>query len=161
MIHPLVGSIDPSLPVEQLKTMPQQIRENIFLDRMISILAAAFAGIATLLAAIGLYGVLAYTVAQRTREIGVRMALGAGRRDISRLVLRQGFVLAAVGIVVGLVLAFLVTRLMVALLFEVSPTDPPIFASVPALLAAIALLACYIPARRAASVEPLEAIRAE
>lgn len=89
------------------------------------------------------------------------MALGAGRRGISRLVLRQGFVLAAIGICVGLVLALLVTRLMVALLFEVSPTDPPIFASVPTLLAAIALLACYIPARRAASMEPLEAIRAE
>jgi ABC-type antimicrobial peptide transport system permease subunit len=119
------------------------------------------AAVALLLGAVGIYGVISYVVSQRTREIGVRMALGAGRRGISRLVLRQGFVLAAIGICVGLVLALLVTRLMVALLFEVSPTDPPIFASVPTLLAAIALLACYIPARRAASMEPLEAIRAE
>jgi putative ABC transport system permease protein len=89
------------------------------------------------------------------------MALGAGRRDISRLVLRQGFGLAALGIVLGLTIAFAVTRLLVALLFEVSPTDPPVFASVPALLAAIALLACYLPAQRAASVPPLEAIRNE
>jgi ABC-type antimicrobial peptide transport system permease subunit len=110
---------------------------------------------------VGLYGVIAYAVSRRTQEIGVRMALGAGRGEVSRMVLRQGLVLAAAGIVLGLGGAAAATHLLRASLFEVSPTDPVTFAAVPLVLLAIALLATYLPARRAAAVEPLEALRYE
>jgi ABC-type antimicrobial peptide transport system permease subunit len=110
---------------------------------------------------VGIYGVVSYVVSQRTREIGVRMALGAARGDISRMVLREGAVITLLGIGIGLAAALAVTRLMLALLFDVSPTDPATFAVVPVMLAAVALLASWMPARRAAAVEPLEAIRYE
>ncbi|HYU34418.1 MAG TPA: ABC transporter permease [Thermoanaerobaculia bacterium] len=160
-VRDAIWSLDPNLPLSEVRSMEEVVARSMVRLTFTMLLLVIAAAVALLLGAVGIYGVISYVVSQRTREIGVRMALGAGRQDISRLVLRQGFVLAAAGIVLGLVLAFLVTRLMVALLFEVSPTDPPIFASVPALLAAIALLACYIPARRAAAVQPLEAIRTE
>ncbi len=160
-VRDAIWSIDRNLPLSQVRTMEEVISRSMVRTTFTMLLLVIAAAVALLLGTVGIYGVISYVVSQRTREIGVRMALGAGRRDISRLVLRQGFVLAAAGIGLGLVLAFLVTRLLVALLFEVSPTDPPIFASVPALLAAIALLACWVPARRAASVQPLEAIRSE
>jgi ABC-type antimicrobial peptide transport system permease subunit len=119
------------------------------------------AAVAILLGAVGIYGVIAYIVSQRTREIGVRMALGARRQDVERMVLLQGLALAVTGVVLGLAGSVGAGRLMGALLFEVSPLDPATFAAVPLFLAAIALLASWVPARRAAGIEPLEAIRYE
>ena len=129
-IPPVIKRLDADLPVEELKTMPQQVRENVFLDRMISILSTAFALIATMLAAVGLYGVLAYSVAQRTREIGIRMALGANASTVRRLIVRQGMSPAVIGLGVGLMAAFWLTGLMDKLLYGVAPRDPVTFASV-------------------------------
>ena len=114
-----------------------------------------------MLAAIGLYGVLAYTVTQRTREIGIRTALGARRSNVIGLVLQQGMKLAGLGILIGLAGAFVVTHFIRSLLFGVAPTDPLTFAVIPVLLATVALLACWLPARRAANVDPMEALRCE
>jgi ABC-type antimicrobial peptide transport system permease subunit len=119
------------------------------------------AAVASLLGTIGIYGVISYVVSQRTRELGVRIALGAGGRQVIRMVLRQGLVLAGVGALVGLGSAYGLTRLMTALLYGVSPTDPLTYGLVAAVLLGIALLASYLPARRAASVDPMEALRAE
>jgi ABC-type antimicrobial peptide transport system permease subunit len=159
VIPATIKRIDPGLPVEDLKTMPQQIRENIFLDRMISILSAAFAVLATLLAGVGLYGVLAYSVAQRTREIGVRMALGADGGRVRGLVMRQiGGMLLAGGIV-GIAAAIGLGRAAQSLLYGLQGHDPIVFALSVALLAGIAALAGYLPARRAAQVDPMQALR--
>lgn len=124
-------------------------------------LLAIGAVVALTLGAVGIYGVISYIVSQRTQEIGVRMALGAQPGAVSGMVLKEGMALALLGIAIGLAGSFAVTRFMRALLFEVSTTDPATFAAVPVLLAAVALLASYLPARRAAGVEPLEAIRYE
>ena len=151
--------IDPSLPLEDMKTMPQQIRENVFLDRMISILSAAFALLATLLAGVGLYGVLAYTVAQRTREIGVRMALGADGARVQALVMKQVGLMMLVGAVVGVTAAFALGRAAQSLLFGLEGNDPLVFLAAAVLLGVVALSAGYLPARRAARVDPMRALR--
>ncbi|MBL0170798.1 MAG: ABC transporter permease [Gemmatimonadaceae bacterium] len=151
--------LDPTIPVEDLKTMPQQIRENVFLDRMISILSAAFAVLATLLAGVGLYGVLSYSVAQRTREIGVRMALGASGTRVRALVMRQIGVMLIAGGIVGVAAAFGLGRAAQSLLYGLQGHDPIVFALSVAMLAAVAGLAGYIPARRAAQVDPMHALR--
>jgi ABC-type antimicrobial peptide transport system permease subunit len=122
-------------------------------------LVAAFAGLALLLASIGIYGLLAYMVGQRSREIGLRIALGAQRVDILKLILGKGFVLAAVGIVTGVLLAAFGATMMASLLYGVRPHDPAVFLAVPSLLLAVAILASYIPARRAAKVDPMIALR--
>ena len=157
----LVARLDPNLPVEGLRSMDQQIRQNIGVDRVITILSAAFAIVATLLAAIGLYGVLAYTVAQRTREIGLRMALGAREGDVVRMVLRRGAWMAAAGIALGLAGAAALGRALSGFLYGLSGTDPPTYVGIAVLLVGVTLLASWIPALRAARVDPLKALRAE
>jgi len=158
-IPAVLKRIDPMLPVGNLKTMPQQVRENVFLDRMISILSAAFAVLATVLAAVGLYGVLAYTVAQRTREIGVRMALGADAGRVQWMVLRQVGVMLGIGGALGVAAAFAVGRAAGSMLFELKGYDPMVFALSVAVLSLVALGAGYLPARRAARVDPMHALR--
>jgi predicted permease len=160
-IPALLKRIDPGLPVEDLKTMPQQIRDNVFLDRVISILSASFALLATLLAAVGLYGVLAYSVAQRTREIGVRMALGADAVRVRVMVLRQVLGMMAIGLVVGIAVAFGAGRAARSLLFGLQGHDPVVFSLAVFVLVLVALGAGYLPARRASRVEPVRALRYE
>jgi predicted permease len=160
-IRNAVREVDPSLPVYGLRPMSEVVGRSMMQPRFLSLLLATFSAIALFLAAIGIYGVMAYSVAQRTQEIGVRMALGAQRLHVLQLVFGQGFVLLVVGTVIGLAGAFALTRLMHSLLFEITPTDPLTYSSVVILLAAVALLACYIPARRATKVDPLVALRYE
>jgi predicted permease len=158
-IPALLKGIDPTLPAEEVKTMPQQLRENVFLDRMISILSAAFALLATLLAAVGLYGVLAFSVTQRTREIGVRMALGADARAVQGMVLRQVAVMIAIGAAVGALGAYGLGRAAQSLLYGMEGHDPLVFALAVMLLAAVAFGAGWLPARRASRTEPMRALR--
>ncbi len=158
-IPQMMKRVDPTLPVQDLKTMTQQLRENVFLDRMISILSAGFALLATLLAAVGLYGVLAYSVSQRTREIGVRMALGADRRRVQGMVLRQVGVMIGIGATVGALGAFGLGRAAQSLLFGLEGHDPFVFATAVLLLAVVALGAGWIPARRASQTQPMRALR--
>jgi predicted permease len=158
-IPAVMKRIDPGLPVEDLKTMPQQIRENVFLDRMISILSASFAVLATLLAGIGLYGVLAYTVAQRTREIGVRMALGADARRVRVMVMRQVGGMMVVGGTIGVAGALGLGRAASSLLYGLKGTDPLVFAASLTVLVLVAAAAGYIPALRASQVDPMQALR--
>ncbi|MGE0441400.1 MAG: ABC transporter permease [Gemmatimonadales bacterium] len=160
-IPPLVAGVDPSLPVSGLTTLPTQVRENVYLDRMITTVSAAFAVLATLLAAVGLYGVLAYSVTLRTREIGVRMALGADAGNISALVMRQVTVMAIVGGLLGVASALGIGRVAGSLLFGLSAADPVAFAAAILSLAGVALAAGYLPARRAARVHPTQALRGE
>jgi predicted permease len=160
-ISKVVANLDPNLPLENLRTMPQQVRENIFLDRMISVLSAAFACLATLLAAVGLYGVLSYTVAQRTREIGLRMALGAAPAEVRSMVLRQVGLMTLAGGTIGLIAAIWLGRLAQSLLFELKGTDPLVLGASVLMLAVVALGAGFIPAYRAARVDPMLALRYE
>ena len=157
----IIKQLDGNLPVENLKTMPQQIRENVFLDRMIGTLAAAFALLATLLAAVGLYGVLAYTVAQRTREIGVRMALGADGSSVRALVLKQVGRMMLVGGVIGMAGAFGLGRAARSLLFGLQGNDPVVLVASAVMLTLVALGAGYIPALQASRINPLQALRHE
>lgn len=157
----VVAQIDPNLPLESLRTMPQQVKQNVFLDRFISLLSAAFACLATLLAAIGLYGVLAYTVAQRTREIGLRMALGAAPSRVRGMVLRQVALMTLVGGAIGLGGAVWLARLAESLLFELKGHDPVVLVGAGVVLSIVALIAGFIPAHRAAQVEPMTALRYE
>jgi len=160
-ITKLVARLDPNLPVEHLRTMTQQVRDNVSLDRFISVLSSAFAGLATLLAAMGLYGVLAYTVAQRTREIGLRMALGATPGAIARMVLRQVGVMTIVGGAAGLTLAVWLCGLAKSLLYQLQPEDPAVLVLSAVALSAVALTAAFVPARRASRVDPMKALRYE
>jgi len=157
----IIRKIDPGVPVEDLKTMPQQIRDNIFLDRMISILSTAFAVLATLLAAVGLYGVLAYSVAQRTREIGVRMALGADAGRVRVMVLRQVGGMMVIGGIIGLAGALGLGKAASSLLFGLKGSDPAVFALSLVVLMFVAFGAGYVPARRASEVDPIQALRYE
>ena len=154
-------AIEPNVPVFDVKTMERRLSESLARRRFAMLALGLFALVAMLLAAVGIYGVMSYSVAQRTREIGVRVALGARSRDVLGLVLRRGMILTLVGIGAGLAGAFALTRLMGSLLFGVSATDPLTYAAIALLLAAAALLACFIPARRATKVDPMMALRYE
>jgi predicted permease len=156
-----VHALDADVPVYNIATMGQRLRDSLARQRFAMTMLAAFAGFAMLLAAIGLYGVLSFLVSQGTPEIAIRMALGAQRSRILSMVFRQGMGLAFAGVALGLVGAFALTRLMAGLLFGISTYDPPTFAGVALLLAAVALAACYFPSRRAMRVEPMAALRAE
>jgi ABC-type antimicrobial peptide transport system permease subunit len=160
-IPAVMARLDPNLPLENLKTMPQQVRDNVFMDRMISTLSAAFAVLATILAAVGLYGVLAYTVSQRTREFGLRMALGADGARVRGMVLRQVGWMTLVGAVLGVVGAYFVGTGASSLLFEVKGYDPIVYGAAVVLLTVVALTAGFIPALRASRVEPMQALRYE
>jgi predicted permease len=153
--------IDRNVPVFAVKTMTEQIDAALSADRMVALLLAIFGAAALLLASVGIYGVVSYSVALRTHEIGIRMALGARTTDVLRLVIKNGMSLALVGVVVGLAGAYLLTRLLASLLFGITPTDLPTFAIVTLGLLLVALIACYIPARRATKVDPLAALRYE
>ena len=153
--------VDPDLPVARVMTMDRILAKSIARQNFNMILLGIFGGIALLLAAIGIYGVMSYTVQQRTNEMGIRIALGAGTGQLLRLVMGQGLALAAIGVTIGLAASFGLTRLMTSLLYGVKATDVATFAAVAAVLSAVAALACYIPARRATRVDPIIALRGE
>jgi len=156
-----VWSLDNQIPVSGIQSMDDLLAVSVAQQRFNVLLLGSFAALAVALAGVGIYGMVAYRVHQRTHEIGVYMALGAQHRDVLRLVMKDGVKLALLGIVFGLAGALALTRIMVSLLFEVKPTDPAILIGVALLLAAVAMLACYIPARRALSIHPMTALRRE
>jgi putative ABC transport system permease protein len=153
--------VDPELPLYGVRTLDDIVSDRTAQRRLAVTLITVFAAVALVLAAVGIYGVMSYAVAQRTQEIGIRMALGAEREQILRMVLRHGALMAVTGVGLGLVVAFVLARLITSLLFQTSAADPPTFSLVPMLLTAVALLACYVPARRATRVDPLVALRTQ
>jgi len=160
-IRDVLRSVDPDLPIARPATLASLVDESVVQPRFSMLLLASFGGIALLLASIGMYGVISYSVARRTREIGIRMALGAAPRQVFRMVLSQGARLVGAGLAIGLVASFLVARLMTSFLYGVRATDPVTYAAVCTLLTLVVLLACYIPARRATCVDPTVALRDE
>ena len=154
-------SINKDVPVFSVQTMTERIGGLLASDRMVALLLSIFGGAALLLAAIGIYGVIGYSVAQRTREIGIRVALGAERRDILKLIVGQGMTLIVIGVGLGLALSFALSRVVQSQLFGISATDPLTFGAIVLLLIVVALLACFFPARRATKVDPLVALRYE
>lgn len=160
-LRKLISGIDPAQPVIEVTTLEKELADSIAPRRFNMMLLAIFAGIAVLLAAVGIYGVMSHAVTQRTQEIGVRIALGARQDEVVRMVVRQGMAVVAVGVGIGLVAAFALTRLMGGLLYEVKPSDPQTFGVVCLVLASAALFACWLPARRAAGVDPVVALRYE
>jgi ABC-type antimicrobial peptide transport system permease subunit len=156
-----VSQLDNNLPLFSMKTESEQIERSLFQERLIAHLSSFFGALALLLACVGLYGLLSYEVTQRTREIGIRMALGARPPDILRIVVRQGVGLSAAGAFIGILVALGATRYLASLLYGVRPFDPPTFLAVALLLGLVALAACYIPARRASCVDPMVALRYE
>jgi predicted permease len=156
-----VIAVDKALPVTGVRTMEERMGASLAGKRFNTLLLSLFAALALILAVVGLYGVISYTVAERTRDIGVRMALGAQTGDVLRLVIGRGMTLTLAGVGIGLLASFALTRLMKDMLFEVGPTDPPTFVAIAVLLTAAALTACYIPARRATKVDPMIALRCE
>jgi len=156
-----VAAVDPELPLFDVRTMEARLSDSVAQPRFRTALLGAFAAIALVMAVIGIYAVMAFSVAQRTRGLGIRVALGAQRRDVMGLVLRQGAAIAGIGIVIGLAGAFALTRVLATLPYEVKPTDPLTFLAVPLMLVSVVMLACWLPARRAAKVAPMEALRCE
>jgi putative ABC transport system permease protein len=164
LVEPIKGevqAIDKDQPLGNVQSLDSIVERSVAPRRFNLLLLGVFAIIALLLGAVGLYGVMSYAVTQRTREIGIRMALGAQRSDVLRLVIRQGMLLSSIGILIGLAASFAVTRLIKSLLYGVSATDPATLIIISLLLTAVALLACYVPARRAMKVDPMVAVRHE
>ena len=160
-LRSLASALNPEAPVSEVKPMPVILSGATSAPRSITSLFVTFAALALILGIIGIYGVISFFVGQRTREIGIRIAMGAQRRDILKLVVHEGLSLTLTGIAVGLAAAFALTRFLSTLLYGVSPTDPIDFAAVAAIFALVALAACYIPARRAMRVDPIVALRYE
>jgi len=160
-VREAINSLDPALPISNVRTMDEVLALAEARPRFLTMLLGMFSGLALILAAVGIYGLMAYSVTQRTNEIGIRMALGAPRSQVLGLVLRHGMTLTSIGVVVGLGGAVLLTRLMSSLLFGVSTTDLSTFTAVPLTLGLVALGACLVPARRATRVDPIIALRYE
>ena len=160
-IQSAIQSVDTNLPAREFRTLEGIVAQSLSARRFVMLLLGGFAGLAMLLASLGIYGVISYSVAQRTSEFGIRLALGAQTADVLKLVLGQGARLIVSGVAIGLLAALLLTRLMQSLLFGVQAADPLTFSLIPLALALIALLACYIPARRATKVDAMEALRCE
>jgi putative ABC transport system permease protein len=156
-----VNSVDPDLALARIRTMDQLMSQSLGQSRYRGVLLGIFAVIALTLAAVGIYGVIAYAVSRRTREIGIRMALGARKLDIFKMVVGHGMILSLIGVVIGLAASLMLTRYLSSLLYGVSSTDPMTFTSVVLLLITVALSACSIPARRATRVDPINALRQE
>jgi ABC-type antimicrobial peptide transport system permease subunit len=160
-VQQAVSSMDPSLPIIKLQTMDDVFSESTARPRFLAQLLGGFALLALLLAAIGTYGILSYLVTERRREIGIRMALGANRGSVLGMVMGQGMLLAVAGVVIGVIGALAVNQVISTLLFGIEPTDPVTIAGVVGAIAAVALLACYLPARRATLVDPMLVLRNE
>src|SRR5712672_798546 len=156
-----VAALDPAIPIFDVKTLEEHIGISLFLQRMAATLLSIFGLLALSLSALGLYGVMAYAVSQRTRELGIRISVGARRSDILKLILGQALILAAIGMTGGLITALVVTRFSAHLLYAISPADPPTFAFIVVLLLVVALAASYFPARRATKIDPMIALRSE
>ena len=160
-IRQVVREIDPRVQVDGLHTMREMVNEQVRRERMLSQLGSFFSLSALALCCLGLYGVLSYTVTRRTREIGLRMALGAQRHNVLAVVIRQGMTLTLLGCGLGMLMAAALTRVVSSLLYGVTPTDPPTFAFVSLVLVGVAAVASYLPARRAARIDPMVALRCE
>jgi putative ABC transport system permease protein len=160
-VRKTVWEVDKDQPVSNIRTMNEVLSESIARQRFSMLLLGTFAAVALLLAAVGIYGVMSYSVTQRRNEIGIRMALGAQKRDVLKLTVGHGLKLVMIGVAFGLAGAFMLTRLMSSLLFGVRATDPATFVAISVILVGVALLASYIPARRATKVDPLVALRYE
>ena len=160
-VRNVVNEVDKTIPVSKVETMEHVVSQSITQPRFNLFLLGLFSAVALLLSAAGIYGVTAYTVTQRTHELGIRLALGAQVSDVLKMILGQGMAVIGVGLVLGLVAAFALMRLLRSLLFGVGENDPVTFVAITLVLFVVALLACYIPARRATKVDPLEALRAE
>ena len=160
-IREAIHEVDKDQPIYRVMTMEQVVSNSVLQKRFAMVLLGIFAGVALLLAAVGIYGVMAYSVTQRTHEIGIRMALGAQQKDVLALVVRQGMLMTGIGVAIGLGGAYLATKLMVSLLFGIGTHDPLTFVGIPLLLGGVALIACFVPARRATRVDPMIALRYE
>jgi putative ABC transport system permease protein len=166
-VRETVRAVDESLPLINIRTQIEQAEETLAMERLFAKLLTLFGLLAQQLAAVGLFGVMAYSVSQRTHEIGIRMALGAGRRDVLRMVVRQGMALALLGVVLGLAGAYVLTEYLESwmnlsqMLFGVKPSDPLVYGVIAVLLTLVALVACFLPARRATKVDPMVALRCE
>jgi putative ABC transport system permease protein len=167
-IRKAISEVDGNLPLNNIKTQVQQADETLRMERLFAKLLSLFGLLAQQLASIGLYGVMAYSVSQRTNEIGIRMALGADRRDVLMMILRQGMTLTVFGVMLGLAGAYVLTRyleskmnLTNSMLYGVNPSDPATYGAIAVLLTLVAFLACFIPARRATRVDPMVALRVE
>jgi ABC-type antimicrobial peptide transport system permease subunit len=161
LIRKTLAEVDPKLPVFRFAPYDSIVAENFTQDRLIARLTSAFGFVALLLASVGLYGVMSYSVTRRTSEIGIRMAIGAKPGDVLRMILGQGMVFTAIGVGAGLAIAFFASRALGSFVVGVSPHDPAIFVGVPVILAAVMMAACWLPARRAARIDPTLALRQE